>query len=101
MCAYQRCFLSGDIKIGYGETDGGKGTSDQPQYMPGFNMHTKISVQRGQWVHQLPAVGCVQRDTVEEHLNGNLRPIVEDLDGRQRNLETLSEKTSIAGHWSG
>lgn len=38
---------------------------------------------------------------MEEHLNGNLRPIVEDLDGRQRKLETLSEKTSIAGHLSG
>lgn len=37
---------------------------------------------------------------MEENLKGILRPVVEDLDGRQRNLETLREKTSIAGHWS-
>lgn len=34
---------------------------------------------------------------MEENLKGMLRPVVEDLDGRQKNLESLSEKTSI-GH---
>lgn len=30
-------------------------------------------------MYQLPAVGCVYRDIVEENLKGMLRPVVEDL----------------------